>query len=107
MRGVIAAAMFGLAAVSIAQPAQAHAIDGNWCSETDLRVSISGSSIVTPGGTRTVGDYTRYFVTYVAPAGDPQPGATVTMQLLTDEAMQVRVGPQGAETWRRCGPPIS
>src|SRR4051812_578556 len=87
--------------------ARADAIDGAWCHE-GLRLSISGPAIVTPGGTKTSGDYSRHAFSYVVPGSEPQSGTTVSMQLLNEETMHLRNGPAAEwETWRRCGPPVS
>jgi hypothetical protein len=87
--------------------ARADVIDGAWCHE-GLRLTISGPAIVTPGGTKTSGDYSRHAFSYVVPASEPQPGTTVMMRLLNEETMNLRASPEAPwETWRRCGPPIS
>src|SRR3954454_15772747 len=87
--------------------ARADAIDGAGCHE-GLRLSISGPAIVTPGGSKTTGDYSRHAFSYVVPANEPQPGTTISMRLLNEETMHLRPSPDAAwETWRRCGPPIS
>ena len=70
--------------------------------------SVNGPAIVTPGGSKTSGDYSRHAFSYVVPASEPQPGTTVMMRLLNEETMNLRASPEAAwETWRRCGPPIS
>jgi hypothetical protein len=97
---------FGL--VLLVPAARADAIDGNWCRDVGLRITINGPSIVTPAGTRTQGEYSRHAFSYVIPPGDPDAGATMFMRLLGEEAMQSRLGAQGPiEDWRRCGPPVS
>lgn len=89
-------------------PALADAIDGNWCRESGQRVSISGSSIVTPGGARTQGDYSRHAFSYVVPAGEPGAGTTVEMRLLGEYDMQSRTaGTTTPLDWKRCGPATS
>lgn len=96
------------AGVILAAPAAwADAIDGAWCHD-DLRLTIDGPVIITPGGTKTGGDYSRHAFSYVVPAGEPNPGRTITMRLLSDEAMNLRAEPDAPwQPWRRCGPPIS
>tara|TARA_R110000787_G_scaffold21008_1_gene62396 strand:+ start:1285 stop:1632 length:348 start_codon:yes stop_codon:yes gene_type:complete len=93
--------------------ARADAIDGNWCSGAK-RLEIAGSVIVTPGGNRIEGDYGRHDFSYVVPAGEPGAGATVDMDLMSDD--EVRIWPTGrtpdpaaggAQTWRRCQAPVS
>lgn len=87
--------------------ARADAIDGSWCHSDGRRLSISGPLIITPAGTRTEGAYSRHAFDYVAPAGEPQPGTAIHMTLLGEELMHMRVGDGEAQTWRRCGPPVS
>lgn len=99
----LAAAIAGLA---LAAPARADAIDGHWCTEGGLRLSIAGPSIVTPGGARIQGDYGRHDFTYTAPASDPGGSQRVTMRLRGENLMQVEAS--GLDPlWRRCGPPTS
>ena len=102
--GIVAGACLGL----LATPALADAIDGAWCRDSGLRLMINGPAIVTAAGSKTQGDYSRHAFSYVAPAGDPGAGTTISMRLLSEETMQLRAGPQApVETWNRCGPPIS
>jgi hypothetical protein len=99
----LAAATAGLA---LATPARADAIDGHWCTEGGLRLSIAGPSIVTPGGARLQGDYGRHDFAYTAPASDPGGSQRVTMRLRGENLMQVEAA--GLDPlWRRCGPPTS
>lgn len=101
------AALLAAAAIAIvARPAAADAIDGHWCTEGGMRLSIAGPSIVTPGGARMQGDYDRHGFAYVAPAGEPGGGGRVTMRLMGEHAMRVD-GPGLEPNWRRCGPPTS
>jgi hypothetical protein len=103
MRLVAIAALAGLVA---AGPARADAIDGHWCTEGGLRLSIAGPSIVTPGGARLQGDYGRHDFAYTAPASDPGGPQRVTMRLRGENLMQVEAA--GLDPlWRRCGPPTS
>lgn len=102
--GVIAVAGAMLLGV---QPALADAIDGAWCRE-GKRFTITGPAIVTSGGLRMQGDYSRHAFSYVAPAGEANPGGTVSMRLVNEDTVQLRQGAEApAETWQRCGPPIS
>jgi len=87
-----------------AGPAQADAIDGNWCSREGKSMSISGPEIVTPGGTRMKGDYHRHGFRYVVPAAEKPAGAKVDMSLVDEETLHVRVGAGPVKTWRRCKP---
>jgi hypothetical protein len=94
----------GLAAMAGVGPAFADAIDGNWCSDDGRQMSITGPSVVTPGGTRTQGSYTRHSFVYTVPANEPESGQEVSMRLLSEIAVQVRVGPadRPIQTWHRC-----
>lgn len=84
-------------------PAWADAIDGHWCSGDGRQVTIQGPSITTPGGTQMQGAYSRHSFSYVTPANEPEAGKDVSMQLLGETAVTVRVGSGSpGETWRRC-----
>ncbi|MEO3472179.1 hypothetical protein AAFN86_09955 [Roseomonas sp. CAU 1739] len=98
---VVAAGLLGLAA-----PALADSIDGHWCTDAGMRLSIAGPSITTPGGVRMQGDYGRHDFAYTAPASDPGGGGRVTMRLQGEHLMRVD-GPGLEPMWRRCGPPTS
>ena len=88
--------------------AHADAIDGAWCHERGARIVITGPSVITPSGSHTEGDYTRHAFSYTVPSSDPGAGTRVNMLLLSETAVQVRMGPQAnPETWHRCGPSIS
>ncbi|MBZ6076054.1 hypothetical protein [Microvirga puerhi] len=90
--------LFGL------QPAFADAIDGNWCSDDGRHLSIAGPTIVTPGGTRMQGAYTRHSFLYTAPANEPDGGQEVAMRLISEIAVQIRFGgaDRPSQTWHRC-----
>lgn len=89
--------------------AQADAIDGNWCNPERGRFEIRGSQIVTPGGNRLSGNYSRHAYDYVAPAGDAFVGKTVNMVLADEETIHLMVvdGPGKIEVWHRCTSPVS
>ena len=58
------------------------------------------------------GEYDRHGFSYVVPPGEPGAGKTMVMALEDEDTMHMgegdlRVLPETAETWRRCGPPIS
>ena len=93
-----------LAIGAIASPAFADAIDGHWCSPDGRHLAIRGSAITTPGGARLEGQYSRHNFSYVAPAGEPDAGALVRMQLAGETRVYVRVDGAGGEPqlWRRC-----
>jgi hypothetical protein len=98
-----------VALVLIAGPALADAIDGDWCHTKDgRRFSIRGSDIVTPGGKKMQGDYSRHFFSYAVPVPEPGAGQTVFMTLVDENTVNLRLGTAGAtETWLRCSPSVS
>lgn len=91
------------------QPALADAIDGDWCSADGRHLSIAGPAIVTPGGARMEGSYTRHSFIYTAPTGEPGDGQEVQMRLLSETLVQIRFGPPESpvQTWHRCSPTTS
>lgn len=97
-----------------ASPACADVIDGHWCFPDGKRFSIQGPDIVTPGGSHIQGDYSRHFFTYVVPQADPDAGQTVSMALINEDTVHLRIGTTPsyssggpAQVWHRCGPPTS
>ena len=97
-----------------AAPARADVIDGDWCSPDGKHLSIKGPDIVTPSGTRTVGNYSRHAFNYVVPARDTNAGFTVAMTLVNEETMQFRIGKDASaaaqapmQVWHRCTTPIT
>ena len=86
-----------------ATAARADVIDGDWCLGAKT-MSIRGSDIVTPGGQRMKGDYTRHSFFYIVPAGEPGTGEPVEMILRGEYLLHVRQGGQDAplQEWRRC-----
>jgi len=100
-------AALGLA--MLASPAFADAIDVNWCHTDGRRFIIHGPEIVTPGGTRMEGNYSRHWFTYTAPAPEPGAGQTIFMALADENTVYLRRGEQTAapETWVRCSPSVS
>ena len=107
MSRCIVAALATLGSLA-ALPAFADVIDGYWCFPDGRRMAIEGPAIVTPGGTTTSGDYARHYFTYIAPPGDRDAGQTISMALLNEETVRLRVGNADAsEVWHRCGPPTS
>jgi hypothetical protein len=90
---------------SLLAPALAHAdaIDGHGCAADGRVMTIAGASILTPGGTRMTGDYSRHAFSYVAPAGERDAGATIAMVLLNEETVRLNPGNGAAdEIWHRC-----
>jgi hypothetical protein len=102
----LAFALTASTALLLARPAAADAIDGHWCTDGGIRLSISGPSIVTPGGVRMQGEYGRHDFAYDAPASEPGGGGRVVMRLCGEDLMQVQAA--GLDPlWRRCGPATS
>ena len=89
-----------------AAPALADAIDGEWCSAKNHRLTIRGPRITTPSGTQMEGTYSRHAFSYIAPEGDADANADVQMQLLNEDTLKVERRRGGAaettEIWRRC-----
>jgi hypothetical protein len=89
------------AALAAATPAHADAIDGEWCL-AGSHFKIEGPTIVTPGGNRIQGDYSRHGFRYIVPAGETGTGSEITMMLLDEEHVSVRNGAAESTVWRRC-----
>jgi len=101
---LLAAAIVVAGAFGLPQHARADAIDGEWCGEDGRHLSIQGPAIVTPGGTKMQGAYTRHSFNYSTPANEPDAGQEVAMRLLNETTVQVRTGgpERAAVIWRRC-----
>ena len=98
----------GAALIALGAPARADAIDGDWCRGDGKRMSIHGPAIVTPGGGKTQGDYSRHAFAYVIPPGEAGAGNNVAITLLGEHMAHAREGAAGAvQEWRRCQPGIS
>ena len=103
---IAAAAMTAAGALCVASSsARADAIDGQWCRGSS-HFAIEGPSILTPGGNRIQGSYSRHGFVYVVPANEPGAGSQIDMVLLNEETVQLtRQGQASApEIWRRCKP---
>jgi hypothetical protein len=89
----------------VTHSARADAIDGQWCQGPSHFV-IEGPSILTPGGNRIQGSYSRHGFIYIVPANEPGAGGEIDMVLLNEETVQLtRKGQATApEIWRRCKP---
>ena len=70
------------------EPARADAIDGQWCLGSS-HFAIDGPSILTPGGNRIQGNYSRHGFFYVVPANEPGAGGEIDMVLLNEETVQL------------------
>jgi hypothetical protein len=90
----------------LAKPAMADAIDGDWCGDKGLHLTIKGPDITTPYGVTLKGNYHRHEFAYVAPTGDVDAGQQIYLKLLSEEYMnfyRLKGGALGeAELWRRC-----
>jgi hypothetical protein len=102
---VFAAALILVA--SLATPARADAIDGDWCRGAD-HFKIDGARILTTGRNTIQGDYFRYRFNYVIPAGELGAGGEVKMVMIRglETVHLTRPGtPDGQpEVWTRCKP---
>ena len=97
---VLAAAAAILLAPALAR---ADAIDGHWCAPDGRVMTVEGPHILTPGGHRISGDYSRHAFSYVVPAGESGAGATVAMVLLNEQTVRLRPADGAAdEIWHRC-----
>ena len=83
--------------------AHADAIDGEWCLGTS-HFAIEGPNILTPGGNRIQGSYSRHGFVYVVPANEPGAGGEINMTLLNEETVQLIRKDSSPEIWRRCKP---
>jgi len=96
-------------------PARADVIDGEWCTvDGRHHIIIQGPTILTPGGVRSEGSYTRHTFSYVVPAAETPAGETVFMTLVNEETVHARTGPDMASAsqsptvvWQRCRRPVS
>ena len=100
-----------LVLTTLAGPAFADAIDGNWCHTDGRRFTIRGPEIVTPAGTRMQGDYDRHGFRYVPAAPESGAGQAVSMMLANENTVYLRrgeaVSASPPEVWVRCSPSIS
>jgi hypothetical protein len=103
----IALTLLACTAALLPAIARADAIDGAWCHEKGRRMVIAGPSIVTPGGSKTEGEYGRHDFAYTVPAGEPGAGAKVRMVLMGETRVRVQEGEAAPVVWERCGPSVS
>ena len=107
-----------IAAVAVAflpaSPAQADAIDGNWCFTDGRSMTIDGPEIRTPFGKVMNGNYDRHAFSYTIPKEEPGAGLVVVMDLIDDETLHVQKGQDSTaalsasvDVWRRCKLPTS
>jgi hypothetical protein len=93
----------------LAGPALADAIDGNWCHQDGRRFTIQGAEIVTPGGKKMEGNYSRHYYSYVPPAPERGAGKPINMTLMNENTVHLRYGENEGptEVWLRCSQSIS
>jgi hypothetical protein len=104
--GLVAVAMIAVAAlILLPHGAQADAIDGEWCLGS-AHFAIDGPNILTPGGNRITGNYSRHGFLYVVPANEPGAGGEIDMVLLNEETVRLTRKGQASppEIWKRCKP---
>ena len=103
---MLRAVAFAAFACVMMEPAMADAIDGDWCGDKGLRLSIKGPEITTPSGATLSGNYHRHNFDYAAPASDADAGLEIHLQLLSEEYMnftRIKDGKTSEpELWRRC-----
>lgn len=94
--------------------ARADQIDGEWCTVDGRQyISIQGPSIITPGGKRTEGNYSRHAFSYVVPEAEAGSGQTVRMTLVNEQTVHSQTGEAAASAptpmlvWQRCRRPTS
>jgi hypothetical protein len=107
-QGLVSCA-FAVALLVGARTARADVIDGHWCYPDGKRISIQGPAVITPAGSHIEGSYSRHFFSYVAPQADADAGQTVSMSLINEDTVHLRLGSSEGPTqvWHRCGPPTS
>jgi hypothetical protein len=92
--------------VSLSTPAQADAIDGDWCNEDGSRLRIDGPKITLGSGQIVDGKYSRHAFSYIVPQGEWEAGVEVKFVLSSEELMRRMrnpdVMPEHADLWRRC-----
>ena len=88
--------------LTISLDAHADAIDGNWCNKSGKHLSINGSNIKTPEGSRITGDYDRHSFSYSSTASGEHANKNIQMQLLSDDLMQMTLPGGATQNWRRC-----
>lgn len=107
LASVLSASLFALLPLA---SAYADAIDGDWCAvDGAQRMNIQGPAIVTPGGNRIQGNYTRHAFDYTVPSGEPGSGQAVNIILRGEHLALSRQGAADAPSreWRRCQPGVS
>jgi hypothetical protein len=110
MSGIRGLWAIGLVAILLvaAGAARADVIDGDWCHAQDGHFAIKGPEIVTPGGHKLQGSYTRHSFAYTVPAPEPGAGEEVAMTLVNENTVHLRRPPTAPiQVWVRCAPRVS
>jgi hypothetical protein len=83
--------------------ARADAIDGNWCNSTNNKqMQIVGPMIVTPGGKKMEGRYSRHSFAYTIPDTEAPAGEPASLQLVNENRIAAQFGSAPVEMWHRC-----
>lgn len=97
--------LLAAASISVATPAFADKIDGDWCATGGRHFAIDGPKIVTERGQRLEGRYSRHSFAYELPAPDRLAGSLVQMMLRDPFTLMLRIGDAAdapVEIWKRC-----
>jgi hypothetical protein len=96
-----------LSFITLATPASADAIDGDWCLASK-HLSVKGSEITLPTGTKIQGQNNHHEFLYQVPVGQADAGSLIYLQQQNEEMMtryQVKNGKAvDGESWMRCAP---
>ena len=92
-----------------ATPAAADQIDGSWCKpNSNERMTINGTMVVTPEGNEVTARYTRHSIEYDVPNGERPVGGRIHAQQLDDNRLDVarikaiQPEPPAHDIWTRC-----
>lgn len=101
----LSALVLGAALMLPSGEARADAIDGDWCRNDGRNMIIRGPQIITPGGTKMTGNYSRHAFNYTVPDGETGAGSTISMVLVDEDT--IHLNPPGeaggrVEVWLRC-----
>ena len=84
----------------------ADSIDGDWCNAEKQRLTITGPNITLPSGKSLPGQYRRHEFAYQVPAGEPDAGQLIYMQLFDEYDMTSYIikdsKPASPTQWTRC-----
>lgn len=102
MSKVAPALIAAVLTVLTTSPALADRLDGDWCNFDDGKLTIEGSTILTPWGTKVEGTYGRHRFDYTAPANDWHAGKSIVIQQYGDDLMELSVDGGQPKQWRPC-----